>query len=399
MASDSTRRLLVLDDEPDVAFTMCTIAEGVSFTADHTSDVEEFLEKVVAWEPTHVAIDLQMPGRDGIEVLHTLARMHCGAAVIIVSGLGGRIVNSAARVAAENGLHLIGTLSKPYTRFALRELLTSVMPDVPARKPSSPNEGPCSVTEQEVADALRERAFIAHFQPKILCGNHDLVGFECLARWFRDDGSAVPPDTFIKLVEQTGQIHELTRQVYDFALANFPRPAKRDDLSIALNLSPVNLNDTTFPQWLISKCREYEVAPSRVILEVTETASPDNPLALLENLTQFRIQGFHLAIDDFGVGYSSLVQLARLPFSELKIDRSFVQSAASSKESRKIIIALVSLGKSLGLDVSAEGVEDAWALNFLREIGCDKAQGYFIARPMDGAAASRWTRFPAEDRP
>lgn len=396
MAADSPRRLLVLDDEPDVAFTMCMIAEGVSFTTHHTSDVEEFLDKVVTWTPTHVAVDLQMPGRDGIEVLHNLASMRCEAAVIIVSGLGGRILSSAARVAVENGLHLIGTLSKPYTRFSLREVLTTVVPDARSRNAFRQDENPPLITEKEIANALCDRAFSAHFQPKILCSTYELAGFECLARWFRDDGSAVPPDTFIKLVEKTGQIHELTRQVYDFALANFPRPENHENLSIALNISPVNLNDETFPQWLTSKCREYEIAPSQVILEVTETASPDNPLMLLENLTQFRIKGFHLSIDDFGVGYSSLVQLARLPFSELKIDRTFVQTAASSGESRKIIIALISLGKSLGLEVTAEGVEDSWALNFLHDVGCDKAQGYFIAKPMDSVAASRWKKFTTE---
>jgi EAL domain-containing protein (putative c-di-GMP-specific phosphodiesterase class I) len=201
----------------------------------------------------------------------------------------------------------------------------------------------------------------------------------------------IPPDAFISLAEQTGLIHELTRQIYQYALANLPESVHQAKLKLALNLSPINLNDGTFPRWLLDKCQEHGVAPSQIILEVTETASLNNPLALLENLTQFRIRGFHLSIDDFGVGYSSLVQLARLPFSELKIDQMFVKTLADSEDSRKIVTAVVGLGNSLGLNVVAEGVEDAWALEFLHKLGCDEAQGYFIARPMDSLAAAAWS--------
>jgi len=185
-------------------------------------------------------------------------------------------------------------------------------------------------------------------------------------------------------------IDELTRQVYQYALANLPARASDARLKFALNLSPLNLIDETFPRWLQDKCQEHHVEPSQIILEVTETASMDNPLMLLESLTQLRIRGFQLSIDDFGVGYSSLVQLARLPFSELKIDQMFVKTLSSSEESRKIVTAVIGLSKSLGLNAVAEGVEDAWALDFLNNHGCDEAQGYFIARPMDSLSAARW---------
>lgn len=114
----------------------------------------------------------------------------------------------------------------------------------------------------------------------------------------------------------------------------------------------------------------------------------------LEQLTRLRILGFQLSIDDFGIGYSSLRQLARLPFSELKIDQMFVKNLAGSEESRKIVTAIVSLGKSLALNVVAEGVEDAWALDFLRDVGCNEAQGFFIAEPMDRAALAKWGGCP-----
>jgi EAL domain-containing protein (putative c-di-GMP-specific phosphodiesterase class I)/ActR/RegA family two-component response regulator len=381
-----SRSLLVLDDEKDVAATICMMAATVSYDTDHVDNADIFLEKVVTWAPTHVVVDLKLADRDGIEVIRKLAEMECKAAVIIMSGLGGRILESSARAASENGLQLLGTLSKPFSRAELLELLAK-----DTHETLSIQSSPISpVSDRQIGDALKAEAFVAHFQPKISCLTGGLVGFECLARWPQPDGSMIPPDQFICLAEQKGLIDALTRQVYDYALANLPLCNLRNQLKYALNLSPINLKDATFPHWLRNKCCEHNVKPSQIILEVTETASMENPLVLLEHLTQFRIYGFQLSIDDFGVGYSSLVQLARLPFSELKVDQMFVKTLASSKESQKIVTAVVGLGKSLGLNVVAEGVEDVSALGLLQDLGCDEAQGYFIGRPMDRVSAGNW---------
>lgn len=391
-----TRRLLVLDDENDVAATICLLATSAGHEAAHTDDEDEFLERVAAWEPTHVMVDLQLRDRDGVEVLHQLAEMGCTATVIVISGLGGRILDSSARAAAEHGLFVAGTLSKPFTR---PELLAMLEDDSGGfgQRPSSVRRVPLPrVTPNLLTEALAAGEFVAHFQPKISCGTRELVGFEVLARWPQPGGGMIPPNVFIGLAEEVGLIHDLTRQIFRYALANRPGRDRESGLMYALNLSQINLSDETFPRWLLDQCDELGLAPSRIILEVTETASMDNPLALLESLTQFRIRGFHLSIDDFGVGYSSLVQLARLPFSELKIDQMFVKDLQKSAESRKIVSAVVGLGKSMELNVVAEGVEDAWALEFLCDNGCDEAQGYFIARPMDSVAADQWAAPLAE---
>ncbi|MEQ9209662.1 MAG: EAL domain-containing protein, partial [Pseudomonadales bacterium] len=292
-----------------------------------------------------------------------------------------------------NGLLLLGSLAKPFSRSSLLDLLAAETSKVSSPGTSSPESPQINTNVRQLADALHSKSLIAHFQPKISCANGELLGFECLARWPQKDGSITPPDMFIGLAEETGLIHELSKQVYDYALASLASRAQKSRLKLALNLSLHNLNDTTFPNWLLDKCQRHSIEPEQIILEVTETASMNNPLAILENLTQFRIRGFHLSIDDFGVGYSSLVQLARLPFSELKIDQMFVKTLANSEESQKIVKSVVSLGNSMGLNVVAEGVEDLWALEFLHHIGCNEAQGYFIARPMDNLAATAWDGF------
>ncbi|MBD2653578.1 EAL domain-containing response regulator [Synechocystis sp. FACHB-383] len=382
-----SRSLLVLDDEKDVAATICMMAATAAYDADYIDDADIFLEKVASSAPTHVAVDLQLADRDGIEVIRKLAEMKCKAAVIIMSGLGGRILESSARATTENGLRLLGTLAKPFSRAQLLELLAK-----DAHETVSTRKFPTySVSDEQISDALKAKVFVAHFQPKISCLTGELVGFECLARWPQKDGTMIPPDQFIGLAEQRGMIDALTRQVYHYALANLPLRNHRSPLKYALNLSPINLKDTNFPNWLRNKCREHSIKPSQIILELTETASMENPLVLLEHLTQFRIHGFQLSIDDFGVGYSSLVQLARLPFSELKVDQMFVKTLSSSQESQKIVAAVVGLGKSMDLNVVAEGVENTSALGLLRELGCDEAQGYFIGKPMDVVTAGNWS--------
>ncbi|RUO66351.1 EAL domain, c-di-GMP-specific phosphodiesterase class I (or its enzymatically inactive variant) [Pseudidiomarina planktonica] len=387
-AAKNSGRLLVLDDEKDVASTICFMAKSSSFETDFTGDADVFMQKVRSWSPSHVIVDLQLADRDGIEVIHELAKADCLAAVVVMSGLGGRILDSSARAVRENGLKLLGTLSKPFSRTELLALLASDTEEIaPLRKPYMQ---PVSV--DQLRQALNNNAYEAHFQPKTSCFTGKLVGFECLARWPQKEGGMIPPDQFISLAEQSGLINELTRQIYRYALANLPLTARDQNLKYALNLSPLNLLDQTFPRWLLTECQKNDISPSSIILEVTETASMDNPLALLESLTQFRIRGFQLSIDDFGVGYSSLVQLARLPFSELKIDQMFVKTLSTSEESQKIVAAVIGLGKSLGLNVVAEGVEDEIAFNYLRDLGCDEAQGYFIARPMDSSAASAWSK-------
>lgn len=386
----TSRRLLVLDDERDVGATICMMARNAGYETDYTDRIDVFMERLETVPPTHVAIDLQLGDGDGIDVIHRLAVLGCRAGLIIVSGLGGRILESAARAAVENGLRLTGTLAKPFSYAELKSLLIAAESQAPENSGLPADRSVRSVSEAELGEALAAEAFIAHYQPKISLATGELVGFECLARWQADEPGAVAPDVFIRCAEQTGQIHELTRQVYRSALAWRPPCARGKPLKYALNLSPLNLADESFPRWLFDECEAQGIAPSQVILEITETASLNNPLVLLENLTQFRIRGFELSIDDFGVGYSSMVQLARLPFSELKIDRMFVKGLAASEESMKIVTAVIGLGHSLGLNVVAEGVEDSTALELLARAGCNQAQGYFIAKPMSHRAAALW---------
>jgi EAL domain-containing protein (putative c-di-GMP-specific phosphodiesterase class I) len=156
-------------------------------------------------------------------------------------------------------------------------------------------------------------------------------------------------------------------------------------LDIAVNVSARNLHEPRLADLLEAQCRAAGVAPARITLELTETAAMQDAAQMMDVLTRLRLKGFKLAIDDFGTGYSSLVQLHRLPFSEIKIDRTFVADCTKSDESRSIVRVVIDLARALGMRSVAEGVESAEALDLLRAIGCDEAQGYFISRPIAAA--------------
>lgn len=173
-------------------------------------------------------------------------------------------------------------------------------------------------------------------------------------------------------------------------LAWLARQSHEPPLTLALNLSGKGVGSPDLADALHARCKAMGLEPARIILELTESSAAAHQTDAMDTLSRLRIKGFQLSIDDFGTGFSSMVQLARLPFTSIKIDKSFVMSMLDSAESRKIVESTIGLGKALGLSTVAEGVEQADVLAALRALGCDEAQGFLIARPMDEDAVRGW---------
>jgi EAL domain-containing protein (putative c-di-GMP-specific phosphodiesterase class I) len=387
---EKSRRLLILDDEPAVARTVAFVAERHGFAVRMSEATEAFFGDVAAFGPSHIIIDLLMPGMDGVEVLRNLAAGDCGANIIMMSGMGSKVLELAQRAGLERGLRIIGTLPKPFKPAELRTLL-----DVRADGRTHPK--PLAVANREIllddiGPALRDGQFVLHYQPKVDLASGRPAGVEALVRWQHPESGLLPPDRFLPLIEQSGNMDLLTVRVIEAGLAWFTDVARDSALQLAINISAGSLTDVSFADLLHERCTRFGVDPARIILELTETTAPRQTAELLDILTRVRLKGFQLSIDDFGTGYSSLVQLAQLPFSEIKIDRSFVQGLHSSDEARKIVATTVGLGKQLQLTTVAEGVENEAQAHALADLRCDQAQGYFFARPMDGATAQAWLR-------
>lgn len=384
---DLQGRLLVLDDDYQVSSTIREMAKIAGFEARSCTDATEFFACLQEFEPTHLILDLAMPGVDGVEVMRQLAIEQCDATLIIVSGLGAKVLKSAQIAAAESGLRVAGVLPKPFRMSALKALLKDYTDqsnkDAGKRKTAE-------LTQQELQQALDQERLVVFYQPQVSCHTRRVTGFEALVRIISPEHELISPDRFIPLAERTGQIHQLTQQVFSQAICWFAEHFRDARVTLALNTSPSILAETAYPHTISKLAEQCGLEPHRIKLEVTETSAAENPSMALELLTQLRVKGYGVAIDDFGVGYSSLEQLVRQPFSELKLDKNFIIPLARSEESRKIAAALIALAKALKLTTTAEGVENEESLSYLALAGCEHAQGFYIGRPMAGDTLLMW---------
>ena len=240
-----------------------------------------------------------------------------------------------------------------------------------------------------------ERALINHrlhmvYQPKIALKDGKLKRVEALVRWDDPKLGKVPPSRFVPLAERHGLIDQLTQWGLRTTLRQWLEWRDQGvDTCIAFNISALSLEHLDFPDLVERMCRALDVPTDRLVLELTE-GSTQPLIKLMDTLTRFRIKGIGLAMDDFGVGYSTLMQLRQLPFTELKIDRFFVDDAVTSADSRAIVASIIQLAHSLDLSVTAEGVETEAQLNLLCDLGCDVAQGYWIAEPLEPGLLGQW---------
>ena len=246
----------------------------------------------------------------------------------------------------------------------------------------------------DLREAIRKGEHLSlHFQPKIVIKNNRIHGVEALLRWNHPELGLIPPDHFIPMAEQGGVIRSLSKWVLRAALKQ--RAAWRDkgiDLTVSVNLSIKDLQDLSIPLLVKELLLEFELEPSVLMLEITETSMMLDPDRTFEVISNLHALGVQLSIDDFGTGYSSLAYLKQMPAEEIKIDKSFVRNMLKEENDEVKVRATIDLAKNLGLEVIAEGVESAEILTRLKELDCDMAQGYHICRPMPPEKLEEWLR-------
>jgi diguanylate cyclase (GGDEF)-like protein len=253
--------------------------------------------------------------------------------------------------------------------------------------------------------AIEQGQLSLRYQPQARVADGVVVGVEALVRWEHPVYGTVPPDDFISIAEQTGQIRELTRFVLDAALSDRARwAAGGTSLSVSVNLSVRNLMEPDLVGTVQELLDRHGVPAGQLTLEITESHLMSDPARTAEVVRGLSALGTRLSIDDFGTGYSSLAYLKQLPVRELKIDRSFVSGMGTDADSALIVRSTIELGHNLGLRVVAEGVEDAATLARLRAHGCDGAQGYLLSRPVPSgdvpaAVAAVATHVPLANAP
>ena len=240
-----------------------------------------------------------------------------------------------------------------------------------------------------------------HYQPIVAVHGGNVVGVEALVRWQHPERGLVPPDVFIPVAEQTGLIRPLTLFVVEEALKQCRTWREQGfDLTVAVNVAMRNILDDQFPTELERMLERYGLDPGVLELELTETSVLADPPRAKEILQRLRDTGVSLAVDDFGTGYASLAYLSELPVDEIKIDRSFVMAMDREEQHARIVRSTIDLGRNLCLSVVAEGVESAAVWDRLAELGCDSAQGYFLAKPLPPDELTAWlsNRLPQDLR-
>lgn len=381
-------KVLVVDDNPLIVSLLRLYLKKFDIVDPlEAADGASALERLNAGDVDLVICDLNMAGMDGIQFLRHLAARQAPPAVILLSGEGQTVLDTAAQLGRAHGLRIVGTVAKPFRLKLLKALLEQFR-----ALPEPGGFTNCALlTPAEIRDGLRDGAIEVAYQPKVSARGGRLVGVEALLRWRRPDGSVISPAAVIPVAESEGLITDITKTVFRKAMIQCGAwQAEAYDISVAVNVSMQDLYSYDFPEFVVETARESGVAPASVVLEVTESQIAADLLRPLEILSRLRLKGVGLAIDDYGTGASSLQRLKRTPATELKIDREFVAGAPDDRAVRAMLTSSIRLGKELGLTVVAEGVETAAEWRLVAARGADVVQGYFVARPMFAGEMAEW---------
>lgn len=336
--------------------------------------------------------DLSMPGMDGPRFMRELANRLCTARVILVSGARHALIQSIVELGKAHGLNMGGFLHKPVSPQNLRALLDKQqLPQRPV--PALETKPIATYSREQLARALAAKEIHPWYQPKVLAGSLRIVGVEALARWRAPDSRLVSPAIFVPAIEQHGLANELFFCMLEQVLAQLGQwRAQGYVLTAAVNLSMDCTQLLSLPDEIAQRLESAGIAAEQLIIEITESRLMSDRAKSMETITRLALMGLRLSIDDFGTGYSSLRQLAELPFNELKIDASFVQHASTDLKAKTILQTTVLFGRSLGMDVIAEGVERFSQLEQLRHFATDSVQGYLIAKPAPAMVFLNWMK-------
>lgn len=391
-----TLRFLIVEDDPFQRDALAMLLTNIgALHILHAENGRVALDLLLEQEKSAIGAavdivlcDIDMPEMDGMALLRNLAGLTIKPAVILASGLDAAMRDSVAIMARAYDLNLLGTMPKPPSRSKLMTLLALHEPDSRHKNRQSSR---ISITKDEIANGLATGAFVPYFQPKVNMSSGLVVGVEALARWNHPSRGLLAPGAFLGAIEEYALIDDLTWSILaQCASIGQGWHAQGLALLVSINLSLSSLGRVELAERIFEEVTSRGMKTSSMILEVTESAAMSIIGPSLENLARLRLRGFGLSIDDYGTGYSSMQQLTRVPFTELKIDQSFVKDATLQETTRSVVESSLDIARKLGLKTTAEGIETAEQWDMLRAMGCDIAQGYLIAKPMPASAIADW---------
>jgi len=341
-------------------------------------------------QPVDIAfVDLDMPDMDGIELVRHLARSENPTAIVLTSALGAALLFSVETMSKAYGINLLGTVEKPATPALLRQLLERYR-----QQRQQPPATPAALPQfgiDEIREGVRLGQFEPFFQPKVELATGKVRSVEAFVRWRHPRHGILAPGAFIPALEASGHMETLTWDVITKAVgACRSWHARGLQLGVSINLSATSLAEPGLAEKILAHIAEHDIDSQHVTFEITELIAMTDIPVCLENLARLRLKGFGLSVDDYGTGHSNMQQLLRIPFLDLKIDRSFVAGASQNRQMAIALASSLELARKLRRNSVAVGVETRADWDLLRELGCTYAQGYYIAKPMERDAVPGW---------
>lgn len=385
------RSAMVVDDSRTQLYEVTCLLQELGFGQIHVAhDGQDALDKLQQLDRIDLLLtDLNMPGMDGVELISNLEKnTHYRMFVAVMSGVERDVLDVIHAIADAGTLEVIGVLSKPLKQSDLHNMLQHCDPLVHRENKKWMQ---LAFTTEDVQQALDNRQLVPFLQPKVIMADARLYGFEALVRWIHPEHGVIPPICFVHHLEE-GQL--ALDFFYHFLHATCDALNKLTSLSTPISCSinlPVNLLLTDkLVENMIAIVQEHQLPCHAIIIEVTETTFMSNLSMSLGTLARLRLRGFGIAMDDYGTGYSSMKQLSRCPFTEIKIDKEFVHDAHSSPKKLAILTSAIVMSQKLGLKTVAEGVESEEDWQQLALLGCELAQGYYISRPLPVEQIETW---------
>jgi EAL domain-containing protein (putative c-di-GMP-specific phosphodiesterase class I)/ActR/RegA family two-component response regulator len=389
----SHMRLVVLDDDESIGTFMATVARSRGWQAEAVTREDEFQALVRAAPPAAIILDLQLQASDGIEQLRFLHGISYRGTIVLISGFDSRVLASAQQIGNTLGLSIAGVIAKPARAAQVHDAL-AIVEQTPAPAPPAMATAPTlpSISARDVAQAIGAGLMELHLQPIVSPRQRAVMHAEALVRWRDPVHGLVAPEQFVPAAETDDEvIDRLTMWVAQAGAAQYLRLAELGHVvQVRINISGRSLRSVDFPDRLAALL-EREAAPLGSIgIEITESVAMHDPQETTGVVTRLRLKGFSVALDDFGTGHSSLTALRQLPFSGVKIDKSFVGEMETSNDSLAIVRSVIQLARDLDLECVAEGVGTAGVAQLLTDLGIDGLQGHYFSPPLQFDEFAAW---------
>lgn len=375
--------VLIIDDEEDICELLEDLCDLNDISSRSISNIDA-LDLQSLSQVDLIFLDLNMPGKDGIEIINDLSQVKYAGKLVLISGFDAWLLNTAEDIAKDHQLKVVGHFEKPFQMDEIEKLLmalSSAEEQAGDADSESTTSSQANLSLKEVVEAIKQHKLHILYQPQVDMVSHALLGVEALVRLENRQGQLLSPTAFLPLIEQDAIITKLTQSLIEQSFKDMRDLVELfGQMTLAINLSQPDLQQDSFADWAADKANEYGLLPHHIIFEIRPPEQLSLPV--IKTLARLRLKGFKLSMDDFGSIANNLAPLKQLPLNEIKIHHSFIREIYDNERAKLILKNTLHLCSELALNVIVSGIENANIEQTLRHLGAEIGQGFFYAEPM-----------------